>query len=291
MVIGLIPHLHKPNALLACQDLTQWLEDKGVQVLLCEGAAACLERLELAASDETMAQQCELVAVFGGDGTLLSVVRRWPFWGKPVLGINFGNLGFLTEIELDFLYSDMERILQGDYYVQERMMLRARVERDERIVNELYALNDVVVGRGTFSRMLQLDVHIETQYIDTLPADGIIVATPTGSTAYSLSAGGPIVDPNISVLLLTPICAHSLHSRPMVISAENRVIVQVHAQHNDILLTMDGQQTFRLRPEDRVIIDRAPMMARFVKLPDRSFYDVLRRKFGGHAPLYRDQEG
>lgn len=291
MVIGLVPNQQKTGAVAVCGELLTWLEKRGVAVLLPKQSAVCLNRSELAAEDEELAKRCDLIAVLGGDGTLLNLVRRWPFWGVPVLGINLGNLGFLTEIELPDLYQGMERIMAGDYFVQERMMLRAQVYREERVVNELYALNDVVVTKGAFSRMLHLELYIEDQFVDTLPADGLVVATPTGSTAYSLSAGGPIVDPNISALVLTPICAHSLHSRPMVIAPENRLIVKVNAQHDDIVLTMDGQEVFRLLPNDQVRIARASMVGRLVKLPPRSFYEVVRRKFSGRTPMREPQEG
>ncbi len=290
MAIGLIPNLGKETALTVCHELMGWLEGRGEQVLLTREAAVAVGRAELAVEDEEMARASRLIAVLGGDGTLLSVARRWPFWGVPVLGINLGHLGFLTEIECNDLYVGMERVLDGDYFVQERMMLRAIVRRGQRTVNELYGLNDVVITKGAFSRMLHLDVHIEQQYFDTIPCDGVVIATPTGSTAYSLSAGGPIVDPNINVMLLTPICAHSLQSRPMVISPENKLGIVVHAQHEDIVLTMDGQEAFKLNPEDRIVISRAPMVARLVKLPPRSFFEVLRRKFSGRKSPFRGQE-
>ncbi len=291
MVIGLVPNQQKAGAIVICGQVLSWLEEQGVTVLLPKQSAVCLDRSELAAEDEELAKRCDLIAVMGGDGTLLNLVRRWPFWGVPVLGINLGNLGFLTEIELPDLYQGMQRVLNGDYFVQERMMLRAQVYRDGRVVNELYALNDVVVTKGAFSRMLHLELFIEDQFVDMLPADGLVVATPTGSTAYSLSAGGPIVDPNISALVLTPICAHSLHSRPMVIAPENRLTVKVNAQHDDIVLTMDGQEVFRLLPNDRVQIARASMVGRLVKLPPRSFYEVVRRKFSSRKPIEGQQEG
>lgn len=291
LTVGLIPNLGKDNALTVCLELMNWLEERGEKVLLTMEAADAVGRAELAVDDEEMARASRMIAVLGGDGTLLSVARRWPFWGVPVLGINLGNLGFLTEIECADLYAGMERVLQGDYLVQERMMLRAIVRRGQRTVNELYGLNDVVITKGAFSRLLHLEVYIEKQYYDTLPADGVVIATPTGSTAYSLSAGGPIVDPNTNVMLLTPICAHSLQSRPMVISPESKLGIVVHAQHDDIVLTMDGQEAFRLNPEDQIIVSRAPMVARLVKLPPRSFYDVLRNKFSGRKSLHRGLEG
>ncbi|MGI6343869.1 MAG: NAD(+)/NADH kinase [Bacillota bacterium] len=278
MLIGVIPNLSKPDALPVCQDVISWLRLRNCDVLLSQTAADRLGYEGLGADDEQLAEACDLIIVLGGDGTLLSVVRRWPFWGVPVLGINLGNLGFLTELELPELHSGLERVLRGDYSVQERLMLRAQVKRGSRIVSEMYALNDVVVTRGSLSRLLRLDVMIDGEYLDRLPADGVIVSTPTGSTAYSLSAGGPIVDPRTSVLLVTPICAHTLHSRPLVVSPESTISIVVAAPHEDVLLSMDGQESFRLSPDDQVIVGRSPTVARFIRLRTRSFYEVLRKK-------------
>ena len=289
MAVGLIPNLQKPLALAACRELLSWLELKGVRVCLNTEVAAHLQHTELAADDATMAEICKLIVVLGGDGTLLSVVRRQPLRGLPILGINLGKLGFLTEIELKNMYVGMERVLGGDYSVQERMMLQVRVLRKGQVVNNLLALNEVVVSKGAFSRMLELNIAIDGQYIDPLPADGCIVATPTGSTAYSLSAGGPIVDPDISVLLLTPICPHSLHSRPMVVSPDSELNITVHAQHDDILLTMDGQESVPLQLEDQVIVSRADAVARLVKVSKHGFFDVLRQKLGGTPSRYREE--
>ncbi|MGI6357326.1 MAG: NAD(+)/NADH kinase [Bacillota bacterium] len=291
MVIGLVPNEQKPGAISVANDVLTWLEERDVAVLLPKQTAMRINRPQLAARDDELAQNCDLIAVLGGDGTLLNLVRRWPFWGVPVLGINLGNLGFLTEIELPDLYPGLERVLAGDYFVQERMMLRAQVYRQRRVVNELYALNDVVVTKGAYSRMLRLELFIEEEFVDLLPADGVVVATPTGSTAYSLSAGGPIVDPNINALVVTPICAHSLHSRPMVVAPEYRLTIKVNAQHDDIVLTMDGQEVFRLLPNDQVQVERASTVSRLVKFPPRSFYEVLRRKFSGRSPMHSWLEG
>jgi NAD+ kinase len=291
VVIGLVPNEQKPGAISVANDVLTWLEERDVAVLLPKQTAMRINRPQLAARDDELAQNCDLIAVLGGDGTLLNLVRRWPFWGVPVLGINLGNLGFLTEIELPDLYPGLERVLAGDYFVQERMMLRAQVYRQRRVVNELYALNDVVVTKGAYSRMLRLELFIEEEFVDLLPADGVVVATPTGSTAYSLSAGGPIVDPNINALVVTPICAHSLHSRPMVVAPEYRLTIKVNAQHDDIVLTMDGQEVFRLLPNDQVQVERASTVSRLVKFPPRSFYEVLRRKFSGRSPMHSWLEG
>lgn len=290
MSVGLIPHLQKPQAIAACRNLVHWLESQGVKPCVSQEVGACLLRPDLAVDEPTMAK-AKLLVVLGGDGTLLSVVRRHGAWGLPILGINLGKLGFLTEIELEDMFTGMERVLRGDYSVQERMLLRVRVIRKGQLVTDLHALNEVVVSKGAFSRMLELSIDIDGQCLDPLPADGVIVATPTGSTAYSLSAGGPIVDPDISVLLLTPICPHSLQSRPMVISPASTLQITVHAQHEDILLTIDGQESFALELEDQVIVSRASEVARLVKVSNRGFYDVLRQKLGGTPSRYREGEG
>lgn len=290
MKIGLIPHLHKPAAVAACQDLIEWLLCKGVQPYLDEDAAMTLNRPELALSQADIAKHCQLLVVLGGDGTLLSVARRKALRGKPILGINLGKLGFLAEVELKDIYDGMERILAGDYTVQERMTLQVQVVRDGQVITDLQALNEAVVSKGAFSRLLVLEIDVDGQRLDKLPADGVIVATPTGSTAYSLSAGGPIVDPDLNVLLLTPICPHSLHSRPLVISPTSKLQIMVDAQHDDIKLTIDGQESFHLHLQDRVIIRRAAIPARMVKLSSDGFYDVLRQKFGGAPERYREGE-
>ncbi len=287
MAIGLIPHLQKPQALTACRELVDWLEAHGIKPCCTREVGNRIQRLDLVVEEAEMSK-AQLLVVLGGDGTLLNVVRRYSDWGLPILGVNLGKLGFLTEIELQDMFSSMELILSGDYEVQERMLLRVGVKRGEGYIRDLRALNEVVIGKGAFSRMLELHIAVDGQYLDPLPADGVIVATPTGSTAYSLSAGGPIVDPDIGVILLTPICPHSLHARPMVISPNSMVHVRVQAQHEDIFLTIDGQESFPIELGDQVVVSRAEEVARFVKVSDNGFFDVLRKKLGGTPSRFRE---
>jgi NAD+ kinase len=289
MSIGLIPHLQKPQALTACHELADWLELRGIRPCCSRAVGARINRPDLAV-DEAEMVKAQLLVVLGGDGTLLSVVRRYAAWELPILGVNLGKLGFLTEIELQDMFSGMEEVLRGDYEVQERMLLRVGVKRRERLIKDLRALNEVVICKGAFSRMLELNIVVDGQHLDPLPADGVIVATPTGSTAYSLSAGGPIVDPDIGVLLLTPICPHSLHARPMVVSPTSMVHIRVQAQHDDVILTIDGQETFPIELEDQIVVSQANEVARFVKVSHHGFYDVLRQKLGGTPSRYREGE-
>lgn len=289
MTIGLIPNLYKPSALSACRQLTAWLEKKDIRVCLEKEEAIASGFPHLAVDLDTMARQCRWLIVLGGDGTLLSVARQEKLRHIPILGINLGKLGFLTEIEVKDMFTSLERLFSGDYSLERRMMLMVQVVRGRQVVCKLDALNEIVVSRGALSRMLRLHIDIEGQKLDPLPADGVIVATPTGSTAYSLSAGGPIVEPSLDLLLVTPICPHSLYLRPLVISADNKLRITMDARHEDILLTTDGQKSLELRLDDEVIVCRSPHMIQMVKLSTHGFYDVVRQKLGAASPLNSEE--
>ena len=278
MLLGVVPNLSKARVLNISESLVRYIESKDVGVMLPVNASKALGRPDLSFTEEEISRQCAAMVVLGGDGTLISVARRWPFWGVPVLGVNLGHLGFLTEVEEHGAEAAVDRVIAGDYALQERMMLKATVTRNETEAVQGFALNDCVIAKGAFSRMLRFDVFIGRSYLETFPADGIIISTPTGSTAYSLSAGGPIVDPSMHLMLLTPICAHMLQARPVVISPYDCVRIRIRAPHEDIALTLDGQESFRLYPGDEIVLEKAEMLTRLIKLGPRSFYDVLRRK-------------
>ncbi|MBS3872835.1 MAG: NAD(+)/NADH kinase [Firmicutes bacterium] len=278
MAIGVVGNLDKP------------LTEGVTRVIVAEFAANegtlmlpnCLaERIgmpSLGFSDEELAEKCSAMIVLGGDGTLLSFARSWPFWGMPLLGVNLGNLGFLTEVEEADVLRAVAVLKRGAHTIQERMMLKVVVHRECRQVYESFVLNDCVVTKGAFARMIRLEVHIGNNFFKTFPADGVIISTPTGSTAYSLSAGGPIVDPSMRLMLLTPICPHMLQARPLVVSPHDRIAIRVHSVHEDVVLTLDGQEGVRLYPKDEVIIESADIVTRLIKITPRSFYDVLRYK-------------
>lgn len=276
--VGIIVNLTKDVNLKLTTSIVKWIEDKNGSVLLSEVTAAQLARPELGYDTTDIYKLSDFIFVLGGDGTLLGVARQAAPYRTPILGINMGHLGFITELEVDDVFSGLERVMQGDYCIEERMMLEARVIKEDQHTESFYCLNDVVITRGTLSRIVTLRTFIDDNFVDVYNADGLVVSTPTGSTAYSLSAGGPIVSPGVSVILMTPICPHSLNSRSIVVSDKECIRIEVVDNYQEVYLTMDGQQGYMLKSGDMVIINRAPYSARLVKICHRSFYDVLRTK-------------
>ncbi|MGE5584285.1 MAG: NAD(+)/NADH kinase [Bacillota bacterium] len=279
MRIGLITHLGKHAAVDAAKELLRFLQTRGVEVLLDPESAREFDRPGMSFGEIAIGEKIDLAVVLGGDGALLNAARRLAGSEVPILGVNVGHLGFLTEVELPDIYEAIDRVLAGRYAVEGRMMLRAQVTRAARgIVGEFVGLNDVVVTKGAFARMIRLKTYIGPNFIGTYPADGAIVASPTGSTGYSLSAGGPIVDPVIDTLIVTFICPHTLAARSFVASKSDTVRIVVSAPSEEVMLTVDGQVGFRLENRDEVLVEAATTRTRLVKLGRRSFYEVLRTR-------------
>ncbi|RIV22993.1 NAD(+)/NADH kinase [Alicyclobacillaceae bacterium I2511] len=230
------------------------------------------------ASNGVDISSCELAFVLGGDGTLLGAARRFSTFGIPLLGINLGHLGFLTEATPEELAETVARVVDHNYDLEERLMLETVVTRADKEVHRAVALNDVGVGKGSFARLVVVETYVDDVYVDTYRGDGVIVSTPTGSTAYSLSSGGPIVVPHLQVILITPICPHTLFSRPCVIDCSQTVRLHVHATHNDLGMTVDGQEGFKLFPGDVVEVHRSTIQTTLVRWRDRDFFSVLRQK-------------
>jgi len=274
--IALIANHSKPQVYGVARDLMAWLERRGVEPLVPAGTAEGIGCPERGIGAEGLAR-ADCVLSLGGDGTLLQAARLVAKMGIPILGVNLGHLGFLTEIELNELFPSLERLLRGDFRIEDRMMLSACLERDGRKTS-FTALNDVVITKGAFSRMLRLEVYVDEAYLDTYPADGLIVSSPTGSTAYSLSAGGPLVSPELQVMIITPICPHTLYARPLVVRGDREIRVRVHAPGAEVMLTVDGQQGVHLDDGDEVLTSRAETPARLIRLQGRSFYSLVREK-------------
>jgi NAD+ kinase len=257
--------------------LAGWLEKRGVGVLAHAVWAGNGSTRRVLGRQEMM-REVDLVVVLGGDGSLLGAARLSVSPPVPVVGINHGSFGFLTESDKGDLYATMERILDGDYHVDHRSILSAAVKRDGKVIARSRALNDAVVTRGSVPRMLTLEAAVDGKYLATYQGDGLIIATPTGSTAYSLSAGGPIVDPSVSAIVVTPISSHTLASRPLVLDASARVSVKADPKSDDAILSLDGQENFTLQGGDVVEVARSRYKAAIVCLSEDGFYGALRRK-------------
>jgi NAD+ kinase len=225
-----------------------------------------------------MMRKADLVVVLGGDGSLLGMARLSQNGAAPVVGLHHGDFGFLTESERGGPNSIIAKILDGDYEVEQRTMLAVEVKRNSHVVARAQALNDAVVARGTLSRMVTLEASVDGEYLATYKGDGLVIATPTGSTAYSLSAGGPVVEPNMSAILLTPISPHTLSSRPLVLSDRSSVAVRVVPGSDDVMLSIDGQESIELESDDVVEATKSRHRASIVKASGESFFGILRRK-------------
>lgn len=281
--VALVINTAKNLALRTGQRVVGWLEERSFQpVLLPEGAEA-IGRPDLAQPPGPAWGEAELMIILGGDGTLIRAAQMAAPMNVPMLGVNTGHLGFLTEIEGAELFDHLDSFLAGHYVVEERLMLTARVERQGKSLVELTALNDAVVSKGPRARLVHLKVSVGGKVVARYPADGVIVATPTGSTAYSLSAGGPIVGPTVEVLLVTPICPHSMNSRTVVVSGNEQVTISVEESPGEVGLSADGSDPFPLFKGDVVRFSRAPYSARLVRRHNYRFYEVLRQKLANPA--------
>lgn len=276
--IALVVNTDKPMALDAARQLIPWLQARGFGAVLSPKEARLVGHEELGVPRGEAWAGAELLIVLGGDGTLIRAAQALAPFQLPVLGVNTGHLGFLTELESHELFDELEPLLAGQYRIEERLMLSVKVQRAGETVFTTTALNDAVVSKGPRARLAQLGVSVGDTVVARYPADGIIIATPTGSTAYSLSAGGPIVGPTVDVLLVTPICPHTMAARTIVVSGGEEVAVSILESPGEVGLSADGSEPMELIPGDRVLVSRAPFSARLVRRDAYSFYDVLRRK-------------
>lgn len=289
--IGVLVRHDVGEAGSALRDLVAWLRDRRLAVVLEGRTAAQVGDLrpdvERVAGARQVAASADALVVLGGDGTLLAAAHavERPI---PVLGVNFGSLGFLTEIALPELYRALEAVLEGRHRCEERRMLRATVERGGTVEAAADVLNDVVVSRSAISRLVQLDVSVDGVFVSAFRADGILVSSPTGSTAYNLAAGGPILHPRLGAVVVTSICPHMLTNRPLVVSDEARIQISLASEREvDAQVTFDGQQGLALRAGDVVTVTRSPRTLQLVMAPERDYYEVLRTKLKWGEPRRR----
>jgi NAD+ kinase len=290
--IGIIAKKNKPEAVTIARSLVEWLQPKKIEVYIEEEMGRLLFtsgpslRAGLPLSDSyvnsvgrsDIPDHVEMIIVLGGDGTLLSVARLVGDHEVPILGVNLGGLGFLTEITLEELYRVLERVIQGDFITDERVVLNAAVIRRGERMAEFTVLNDAVIDKGALSRIIDLETTINGQYLTTFKSDGLIISTPTGSTAYNLSAGGPIVYPSLHCIIVTPICPHTLTNRPIVIPDDVKIRSILQTKQQEVILTLDGQQGFSLEFEDVVEVRKAEGRILLIKSPYRHYFEVLREK-------------
>ena len=281
--VGIVAKSHLRAATPHLIDIEAWLAARGLDPTFETATAALMPSAanRRVADKSALVTEVDLVVVLGGDGTLLSVADAIGAAGSgiPMLGVNFGSLGFLTEVTLPELYPSLEAALSGAAHVEDRMMLQSTTSRGGKPLATHIALNDVVVTKGARSRMIDLSVCVGDEFVTRVKADGLIVATPTGSTAYNLAAGGPIVQPNMDALLLTPIAPHTLTNRPIVIPAASPVRVQPLMEDRDeVFATFDGQAGLQLQDRDEIRICRANQTLRLIRPSTRSYFEVLREK-------------
>ena len=275
--VAIFAKVHDPRCQDVAIELIQWLEGKGLIPLVeahLSRHLSCREGAESGAIPEL----ADLVVVLGGDGTLISVARLVGDREVPILGVNLGSLGFLTEITLAELYPALESCLSGNYRVSERMMLRVAVERDGREIQSHQMLNDVVINKGALARIVDLETTVNGNWLTTFKSDGLIISTPTGSTGYSLAAGGPIIHPALDCLVITPICPHTLTNRPLVVDADASITVTLKSDKEDVYLTLDGQVGMELKAGDVIRVRRAEHRTRLVTSRSKDYFEVLRTK-------------
>ncbi|MBI1747831.1 MAG: NAD(+)/NADH kinase [Acidobacteria bacterium] len=276
--IGIIAKRHHPEMGPILQELLEWLKQRSVEVVLDEESAALIKSPSLRAVERwRLPALVEMIAVFGGDGTLLSVARLTGDHQPIIFGVNLGSLGFLTEITLADLYQALEATISGTYEIDTRQMLVAGVERGGFTIARYLALNDAVINKGALARVTDLQVCIDDHFVSTFKADGLIIASPTGSTAYSLAAGGPIVYPSMEAFVITPICPHTLTYRPLVVSDKSVITVRLESGH-DVMLTIDGQVGFPLETGDVLRVNKSDKPLTLVRPLRRNWFEILRRK-------------
>ena len=275
--IGFVTNIEKDPTLQETKKMVDFVLKKGCEVYVSENFSDVHPDV-IATSSSEMYKSVDFVVVIGGDGTILRVARSAAIFDTPILGINFGTLGYLADVEKINAIDAIEKVLNGDFTIENRMMLEPYVERGC-VSHEInLALNEVCITNSVCSRMIKLSVEVNGEYFDTFRADGIIVSTPTGSTAYNLSAGGPILSPHTELMTITHICPHTLYARPFVIDGNDVVRIRVQSNYNNVQMSCDGQSTVQIKNDDVIIVKKSRYVTRIIKTTNMNFYDILRRK-------------
>jgi len=276
--IGIFSRPRRADISEIVKPLIEWLSKRGIRALYDTETAVSLRDEASGRAREVLADESDLLLVLGGDGTLLAAAREAAPRGIPILPINLGSLGFLTSFTLGELYPALEETIAGHLSANERVMLNASLLRDGLVLESRSVLNEAVITKGALARMIEIELSIDEDFVCRYRADGLIVATPTGSTAYSLSAGGPIVHPEVASIILTPICPHTLSDRPLVVGDSCSVEMRLRGVAESVYLTLDGQKGVLMESEDRVSIMRAKERLKLIQPHRKSYYEILRNK-------------
>jgi len=276
--IGILSRPRREQLSVVVPPLLKWLEARGVKPVLDEETAAALLGNSKGRSRSLVADASQLLLVLGGDGTMLAAARLAAPRRIPILPVNMGSLGFLTSFTLDELYPALEETLAGHASISQRVMLQADLVRSGSVIDSQCALNDAVIHKGALARMIQLELSINSDFVCRYRADGLIVSSPTGSTAYSLSANGPIVHPSVEAFVITPICPHMLSDRPLVIQDSSCIEVGLNGDVESVYLTIDGQRGIPMQPTDILRVRRAEQHLQLIQPPKKPYFEILRSK-------------
>ena len=281
--IGIVLKPHQQDALKTLCELATWLTARGISVLggpeiernrIEEKTGCAVQEVE----PEKLAASVDLVLVLGGDGTMIAAARMMGETEVPVLGVNYGGLGYLAEFRIEELYTALESILAGNYRLDRRVMLDVELQRGAEQVTRNRVLNDIVINKSALARIIEIEAYLNRQFVNSFRADGLIVSTPTGSTAYNLSAGGPVIFPSMNAVVITPICPFTLSNRPIVVPDDAVIELCLKTEQEEVALTLDGQVGFPLQVEDRVIIRKSQTTFNIVQPTNRNYFEVLRDK-------------
>jgi NAD+ kinase len=276
--IGIISRPRRTNLAEVVPPLLRWLEQRGLTPILDTETANAVKTCGPGKMRHQVAKESELLLVLGGDGTLLAAAREAAPRGVPLLPINMGSLGFLTSFTVDELYPALESVLVGEAEIEERILLMVERAHDGRALEQQLVLNEAVIHKGALARMIEMELYIDKSFVCRYRADGLIVATPTGSTAYSMSAGGPIVHPAVESIVITPICPHTLSDRPVVVRDTSRIEVRIAPISDSVFLTLDGQTGVPMQASDQVHITRANERLKLIQPPNKTYFEILRNK-------------
>ena len=276
MNFGIIIHTKKEEALKLCEDIINWIEKRDGKVIISENEPFAKKRPDLSKNISDFKEECDVILALGGDGTFLKAIDYCYGSDIPIIGVNLGKLGFLTELDVDKVYWGLEKIFSKDFKIEQRMLLSCKIENEK--VHDIIALNDCAITKTEFGKTIEISIYLNGDFYNSYKGDGVIFATPTGSTAYSLSAGGPFISPRINAIIMTPICTHSLFSRSVIFSPDDEIIIEVSSESDKAGLSVDGKYEVLLNHKNKVYIKKAERKINILTFGDVPFYKSFKER-------------